>query len=111
MPVINFAAGGIATPADAALMMQLGVDGVFVGSGIFKSGNFDKRILEVLFMSNLFAENPLKTAQGIVAAVLHYNDAKILAEASENLGDAMKGIGNLKIVENFAEREGGNMKK
>jgi pyridoxal 5'-phosphate synthase pdxS subunit len=56
-------------------------------------------------------ENPLKTAQGIVAAVLHYNDAKILAEVSENLGDPMKGIGNLKVVENFAEREAGNMKK
>ena len=63
------------------------------------------------FYEEVFAENPLKTAQGIVAAVLHYNDAKLLAEASENLGDAMKGIGNLKIVESFAEREGGNMKK
>ena len=59
----------------------------------------------------LFVENPLKTAQGIVAAVLHYNDAKVLAEVSENLGQPMKGIGNLSIVENFAEREGGNMKK
>ncbi len=74
MPVVNFAAGGIATPADAALMMQLGVDGVFVGSGIFKSGN------------------PAKRAEAIVKAVTHYQDAKILADVSKNLGEAMVGI-------------------
>ena len=72
LPVVNFAAGGIATPADAALMMQLGMDGVFVGSGIFKS------------------ENPEKRARAIVQAVTHYNDAKILAEVSRDLGIAMK---------------------
>jgi pyridoxal 5'-phosphate synthase pdxS subunit len=75
MPVVNFAAGGIATPADAGLMMQLGVDGVFVGSGIFKSGN------------------PAARAKAIVEAVTHYNDPKILAEVSKGLGDAMVGIG------------------
>ena len=74
LPVVNFAAGGIATPADAALMMQLGVDGVFVGSGIFKSGD------------------PAKRAKAIVQAVTHYNDPKILAEVSENLGQPMVGI-------------------
>lgn len=74
LPVVNFAAGGIATPADAAMMMQLGCDGVFVGSGIFKSGN------------------PLKRAEAIVKAVTHYNDPKILAEISEDLGEAMVGI-------------------
>ena len=74
MPVVNFAAGGIATPADAALMMQLGVDGVFVGSGIFKSGN------------------PAKRAEAIVKSVTHYQDAGILAEVSKNLGEAMVGI-------------------
>lgn len=74
LPVVNFAAGGIATPADAALMMQLGVDGVFVGSGIFKSGN------------------PAQRAKAIVKAVTHYNDAKILADISRNLGEAMVGI-------------------
>ena len=73
MPVVNFAAGGIATPADAALMMQLGVDGVFVGSGIFKSGD------------------PAKRAAAIVKAVTHYNDPKILAEVSRNLGEPMVG--------------------
>lgn len=73
LPVVNFAAGGIATPADAALCMQLGVDGVFVGSGIFKSSN------------------PQKTAKAIVDAVAHFNDPKKVAEASENLGEAMKG--------------------
>ncbi|MBW7919196.1 MAG: pyridoxal 5'-phosphate synthase lyase subunit PdxS [Anaerolineales bacterium] len=73
MPVVNFAAGGVATPADAALMMQLGVDGVFVGSGIFKSGN------------------PAKRAAAIVKAVTHYQDASILAEVSKNLGEAMVG--------------------
>ena len=74
LPVVNFAAGGLATPADAALMMQLGVDGVFVGSGIFKSGD------------------PAKRARAIVQAVTHYNDPKILAEISENLGEPMVGI-------------------
>lgn len=74
MPVVNFAAGGIATPADAALMMQLGVDGVFVGSGIFKSGN------------------PAKRAEAIVKAVTHYKDANILVDVSKNLGEAMVGI-------------------
>jgi pyridoxal 5'-phosphate synthase pdxS subunit len=73
MPVVNFAAGGIATPADAALMMQLGVDGVFVGSGIFKSGD------------------PAKRASAIVKATTHFKDAKILAEVSRNLGEAMVG--------------------
>ena len=74
LPVVNFAAGGVATPADAALMMQLGVDGVFVGSGIFKSGD------------------PAKRAKAIVQAVTHFNDPKILAEVSENLGEPMVGI-------------------
>lgn len=73
MPVVNFAAGGVATPADAALMMQLGVDGVFVGSGIFKSGD------------------PARRANAIVKAVTHYKDASILAEVSKNLGEAMVG--------------------
>ncbi len=73
MPVVNFAAGGLATPADAALMMQLGVDGVFVGSGIFKSGD------------------PARRANAIVKAVTHYQDASILAEVSKNLGEAMVG--------------------
>ena len=73
MPVVNFAAGGVATPADAALMMQLGVDGVFVGSGIFKSGD------------------PAKRANAIVKAVTHYQDASILAEVSKNLGEPMVG--------------------
>ena len=73
MPVVNFAAGGIATPADAALMMQLGVDGVFVGSGIFKSGD------------------PARRAAAIVKATTHYNDAKILADVSRNLGEPMVG--------------------
>jgi pyridoxal 5'-phosphate synthase pdxS subunit len=74
LPVVNFAAGGVATPADAALMMQLGVDGVFVGSGIFKSGD------------------PAKRAKAIVEAVTHYNDPDILANVSRNLGEAMVGI-------------------
>ena len=73
MPVVNFAAGGVATPADAALMMQLGVDGVFVGSGIFKSGD------------------PAKRAAAVVKAVTHYRDASILAEVSKNLGEPMVG--------------------
>lgn len=74
LPVVNFAAGGVATPADAALMMQLGAEGVFVGSGIFKSGN------------------PAKRAAAIVRAVTDYNDPKVLAEVSEDLGEAMVGI-------------------
>ncbi len=74
LPVVNFAAGGVATPADAALMMQLGMDGVFVGSGIFKSGD------------------PVKRARAIVQAVTHYNDPKILAEISRGLGEPMVGI-------------------
>lgn len=81
MPVVNFAAGGVATPADAALMMQLGVDGVFVGSGIFKSGN------------------PSARAKAIVKAVTHYNDPKILAEVSKGLGEAMVGIGVTQLPE------------
>lgn len=83
MPVVNFAAGGIATPADAALMMQLGVDGVFVGSGIFKSGD------------------PAKRAAAIVKATTHYQDASILAEVSRNLGEAMVG----RTVDSIPENE------
>lgn len=94
LPVVNFAAGGVATPADAALMMQLGMDGVFVGSGIFKSGN------------------PVKRAKAIVQAVTHYNNPAKLAELSENLGKAMVGISDLKASRvHFREREGGNMHK
>lgn len=74
LPVVNFAAGGIATPADAALMMQLGVDGVFVGSGIFKSGD------------------PAKRAKAIVEATTHYKDADIIAKVSRGLGEPMSGI-------------------
>jgi pyridoxal 5'-phosphate synthase pdxS subunit len=81
LPVVNFAAGGIATPADAAMMMQLGCDGVFVGSGIFKSGN------------------PRKRANAIVKAVTNFNDANILAKVSENLGEAMVGINVYSISE------------
>jgi pyridoxal 5'-phosphate synthase pdxS subunit len=84
LPVVNFAAGGIATPADAALMMQLGVDGVFVGSGIFKSGD------------------PAARAKAIVEATTHYQDPKILAEVSRGLGEAMVGIGVSELPE--AER-------
>lgn len=86
LPVVNFAAGGVATPADAALMMQLGAEGVFVGSGIFKSGN------------------PAKRAQAIVKAVTNYNDAKMLAQLSENLGEAMVGINEHEIELLMAER-------
>jgi len=88
MPVVNFAAGGVATPADAALMMQLGVDGVFVGSGIFKSGD------------------PAKRAAAIVKAVTHYQDATILAEVSRNLGEAMVGrnVSTMPEVEKIAGR-------
>lgn len=86
LPVVNFAAGGIATPADAALMMQLGAEGVFVGSGIFKSGD------------------PKKRAEAIVKAVTNFNDPKILAEVSENLGEAMVGINEQEIELLMAER-------
>lgn len=86
LPVVNFAAGGVATPADAALMMQLGAEGVFVGSGIFKSGN------------------PAKRAQAIVKAVTNFNDHKMLAELSEDLGEAMVGINEQEIELLMAER-------
>ena len=86
LPVVNFAAGGVATPADAALMMQLGAEGVFVGSGIFKSGNPEKR------------------AAAIVKAVANYNNPKILAELSEDLGEAMVGINENEIKILMAER-------
>ncbi len=86
LPVVNFAAGGVATPADAALMMQLGAEGVFVGSGIFKSGNPEKR------------------AAAIVQAVTNYNDARKLAELSEDLGEAMVGINEEEIKILMAER-------
>lgn len=84
LPVVNFAAGGIASPADASLMMQLGSDGIFVGSGIFKSSN------------------PQKVAEAIVQATLHYDDPKVLAEVSRNLGDAMPGLEMSSLAE--AER-------
>lgn len=86
LPVVNFAAGGVATPADAALMMQLGAEGVFVGSGIFKSGNPEKR------------------ASAIVQAVTNYTDAKLIAELSEDLGEAMVGINEQEIRLLMAER-------
>ncbi|MDD6056711.1 MAG: pyridoxal 5'-phosphate synthase lyase subunit PdxS [Clostridiales bacterium] len=86
LPVVNFAAGGVATPADAALMMQLGAEGVFVGSGIFKSGN------------------PQKRANAIVKAVTNYTDAKMIAELSEDLGEAMVGINEQEIELLMAER-------
>ena len=86
LPVVNFAAGGVATPADAALMMQLGAEGVFVGSGIFKSGNPEKR------------------AAAIVKAVTNFTDAKLLAELSEDLGEAMVGINEQEIALLMAER-------
>lgn len=86
IPVVNFAAGGVATPADAALMMQLGAEGVFVGSGIFKSGD------------------PKKRAAAIVKAVTNYNDSKLLAELSEDLGEAMVGINEQEIELLMAER-------
>ena len=88
LPVVNFAAGGIATPADAALMMQLGCDGVFVGSGIFRSGN------------------PAKRAEAIVRATTHYQDPQIIADVSENLGKAMSGIdiNGLTNAEKMADR-------
>jgi len=91
LPVVNFAAGGVATPADAALMMQLGMDGVFVGSGIFKSSNPEAR------------------AKAIVQATTHYKDAKILAQLSAGLGPAMVGITDIaNDPVNFRDREGGN---
>ncbi len=88
LPVVNFAAGGIASPADASLMMQLGSDGIFVGSGIFKSSN------------------PDKVAEAIVQATLHYNDPKVLKEVSKNLGDAMPGLemSTLTTAERMQER-------
>lgn len=86
LPVVNFAAGGVATPADAALMMQLGAEGVFVGSGIFKSGN------------------PAKRAAAIVKAVTNYTDAKMIAELSEDLGEAMVGTNEQEIALLMAER-------
>lgn len=86
MPVVNFAAGGIATPADAALMMQLGCDGVFVGSGIFKSGD------------------PAKRAKAIVEATMNYEDAEILARVSEGLGEPMSGLEIGRLEQKYAER-------
>ena len=86
LPVVNFAAGGVATPADAALMMQLGAEGVFVGSGFFKSGN------------------PAKLASAIVKAVKNYTDAKMIAELSVDLGEAMVGINEQEIQLLMAER-------
>ena len=86
LPVVNFAAGGIATPADAALMMQLGCDGIFVGSGIFKS------------------DNPEKRARAIVLATTYYNDPKKLAEVSEDLGEAMQGVNAKEVAEKYSER-------
>jgi len=92
LPVVNFAAGGVATPADAALMMQLGMDGVFVGSGIFKS------------------HNPEARARAIVRAVTHFSDPKILMEVSTGLGPAMVGISDIKgDPVNFRDREGGEV--
>ena len=86
LPVVNFAAGGVATPADAALMMHLGAEGVFVGSGIFKSGN------------------PAKRAAAIVKAVTNYNDPEMLAALSEDLGEAMVGINEQEIQLLMAQR-------
>jgi len=93
LPVVNFAAGGVATPADAALCMQLGVDGVFVGSGVFKSSNPEKR------------------ARAIVQAVTHFKDPRVLAEVSEDLGEAMTGINMDHLAVRWADREGGNMEE
>lgn len=86
LPVVNFAAGGVATPADAALMMHLGCDGIFIGSGIFKSSN------------------PAKRAKAVVEATTHYNDPKIIAKVSEGLGDAMPGLEISKLDVRMAER-------
>jgi len=93
LPVVNFAAGGVATPADAALCMQLGVDGVFVGSGVFKSSNPEKR------------------ARAIVQAVTHFRDPKVLADVSTDLGEAMTGINCDHLAVRWADREGGNMEE
>jgi len=93
LPVVNFAAGGVATPADAALCMQLGVDGVFVGSGVFKSSHPEKR------------------ARAIVQAVTHFRDPKVLVEVSEDLGEAMTGINMDHLAVRWADREGGNMEE
>lgn len=86
LPVVNFAAGGVATPADAALMMKLGAEGVFVGSGIFRSGD------------------PAKRARAIVMATTYYNDPKVLAEVSEDIGEAMVGINCSELKDRFEER-------
>merc|ERR1711966_492049 len=91
LPVVNFAAGGVATPADAALMMQLGMDGVFVGSGIFKSSE------------------PIKRARAIVEAVANYTDAKGLVKTSTGLGAPMVGINCDDMKQRYADNEGGNM--
>lgn len=91
LPVVNFAAGGVATPADAALMMQLGAEGVFVGSGIFKSGD------------------PAKRAAAIVKAVTNFTDAKLIAELSEDLGEAMVGINESEIKSSW-KKEANKMK-
>ena len=91
LPVVNFAAGGVATPADAALCMQLGVDGVFVGSGIFKS------------------TEPAKRARAIVQAVTHFRNPQLLAEVSEDIGEPMTGINCDDLAVRWADREGGNM--
>jgi len=93
LPVVNFAAGGLATPADVALLMQIGVDGVFVGSGIFKSSN------------------PAKRARAMVLAATHYNDPQKLAEISEDLGGAMVGINTEDIVVRYADREAGMLQQ
>jgi pyridoxal 5'-phosphate synthase pdxS subunit len=90
LPVVLFAAGGVATPADAAMMMQLGMDGVFVGSGIFKSSDPEKR------------------ARAIVQAVTHFNEPKILAKVSEDLGEAMVGVNDMYLKENWASKEANN---
>merc|ERR1719204_2779188 len=91
LPVVNFAAGGVATPADAAQCMQLGVDGVFVGSGIFKSANPEKR------------------AKAIVKAVTHFQNPQVLAEVSEDIGEAMTGINMDDLAVRWSDREGGAM--
>ena len=91
LPVVNFAAGGVATPADAALMMQLGAEGVFVGSGIFKSGD------------------PVKRAAAIVKAVTNYNNPKCLAEISENLGEAMVGINEQEVIRKNRSKKDKNL--
>jgi len=93
LPVVNFAAGGVATPADAALMMQLGMDGVFVGSGIFKS------------------DNPQKRARAIVEAVTNFNDPAVLARVSTDLGAPMVGINCEDMKVHFSKREAGNMEE